>query len=916
MILHWLTSGWRSLIANPLFSLITVISLAIGCCGALLAGSNIKQHLSFEQWVPDGEQIYVVTRRQKEQPQVFGNLPAPSMRQEGPASRRPSTAMSMPMRAAIEGRIAGLDVQTRVVRGGAVLQEDQDEIDRRQQAGPLAPGEIAPPFKGTIYVDDDFFKVFPLEFVEGSGEKLKEPDTIVLTQARAKRLFGNEPAAGQSVEGVQGKSLRVIGVVRDLPVATHLVFESVAGMRAYEQMTAANQAAEERQIVFMAVPAPPGGAARPPALPPMPVLSEWNRFIGGVHYLKRAKDTDPEAFKAAAIRELQAAADIGARQNNQQVPAGVQLVMQQWEYSVVPLLDTHLAGPDVAGIPSTGDITMLTTLAVAAIALLAVSAFNYVTLSLARSLRRRREVAVRKVLGASQGSLIQQYLTESGMVTAIALAIGFALAWFLHPWFARAIGQPETLFDLFDPVFLAISLVGFALLAVAVGAYPALYLSNVRPRTGLGEGGTASPGRIGQAVTAGLLGLQIAAATGLLVVALTMAAQANFIETRPMGFDIKNKFTVNANCSLPDRANAELAQQMMRRCMGGTRELLGQTPEITKVAYFQGQLVAENVNTQAFGRTAQGEEIGRAVRMGVDTEALQFMGAKLLAGRFFDSSSAYDSALIEQRKAMMTMMASMSQAPGAGGPRPPPSPTKVPVIVTKAWLPLLGVATPEEAIGLQIATKPRAQFPFEVVGVVEDWHQRPLKYDVLPIVFVPDAFQGAMIESDSTTADLRNSLTAKWRRITGDERVMVNVTSLEDNLERVYQTDFRLMRAVSGFAVVAIIVAGLGVYGLSAFEMRRRVREIGIRKALGASPMMVGGMVIGRAVVFAGIASLLAWPVGFWLANEWLMDFIYRTELGWVAPLFATLIVIAFVALAVGLSSARAAAMRPAGALQ
>jgi hypothetical protein len=386
MILHWLTTGWRSLIANPLFSLITVASLAIGCCGALLAGSNIKQHLSFEQWVPEGEQIYIITRQQREQMQVFGGPSTMSTsRLEGPGFRRPQTSVQLPMRAAIEDRIPGLAAQARMVRGGPLLLEDQQEIERRQAAGPAPPGELPPPFKGTIYVDDDFFDLFPLQFAEGSAEKLKEPDTIVLTQARAKRLFGDQPAVGQAVEGTQGKSLRVIGVVRDLPVATHLNFESIAGMRSFEMMTAANQATVERQITFMAAPAPAGAAgsapARPAAPPQIPVMNEWSRFVGGIHYLKMAKGADPKDFKAAAIREIQGAADIGAKQQQAGIPQGATIVLPAFDYTVVPLLDVHLGGQELTGMPSTGDITMLTTLAVAAIALLGVSAFNYVTLA-------------------------------------------------------------------------------------------------------------------------------------------------------------------------------------------------------------------------------------------------------------------------------------------------------------------------------------------------------------------------------------------------------------------------------------------------------------------------------------------------------------------------------------------------------
>jgi putative ABC transport system permease protein len=922
MILHWLTAGWRSLIANPLFSLITVVSLAIGCCGALLAGSNIRQHLSFEQWVPDGDRVVYITRKQGEPP---AGSPMAGSRQEGPAFRRPQTMVQMPLKAAIEGRIPGLEVQARLLRGGPLLQEDKEENDRRTAAGPLPPGELAPTFRGTVYVDADFFKIFPMEFVEGSPEALDEPDTVVLTVARARRLFGNEPAVGQTVEGVEGKSLRVIGVVQDLPAETHLAFESVAGVRTLEMIQAA-QSGGPVQVIFSAAPPPPAsgsgsggsgggsGSNSAPRGPQIPQISEWNRFVGGYHYLKMAPDADPKAFMAAANREIQAAADIGAKQtaNSTGAPPGAQIFMPTYDYSVIPLLDMHLAGPDVTGVTSTGDITMLTTLGTAAIALLGVSAFNYVTLSLARSLRRRREVAVRKVLGADRGVLIRQYLTESGLVTAIALVIGFIAAQILHPWFGRAIGQPETLFNLFDPVFLSIAVVVFVLLAVAVGAYPAFYLASVRPRTGLGEGGTASPGRIGQAVTATLIGLQIAAATVLLVVSMTMTAQANYIETRPMGFSIKNKYTVSASCSLNDRVAPDQMQQVIRRCINGTRDVLERTPDVGKPVFYAGNLLSENVTTQAYGRTADGEEIGRAARIGVDTEFLQFMDAKLLAGRFFDSNSGYDMALIEQQRTMMSTMG----IPGAGGQRPV-QPLKAPVIVTRAMLPLLGVDAPEEAVGLQIAQKPRSQYPFEIVGVVEDWQQRPLRYEVLPVVFVPNATQQAIIEvPEGEFLATRDRLTAKWREITSDERATVFMNSLEDTQERIYMTDFRLMRAVSGFAVVSILVAGLGVYGLSAFEMRRRVREIGIRKALGASPVMVGSMVIGRAVLFAGGVSLLAWPVGYWLASDWLADFKYQTPLGWAVLPVASIIVVAFVALAVGLSSARAAAMRPGLALR
>src|SRR5262249_50058864 len=149
------------------------------------------------------------------------------------------------------------------------------------------------------------------------------------------------------------------------------------------------------------------------------------------------------------------AADEGMKQGGQTFtgPGGqkIPIMNPRYDYSAARLLDIHLGGPDVSTIPSTGAKALLITLGTPAFALLVVSAFHYVPPSLARSLRRRREVAVRKVLGADQGALVRHYIAESAIVTAISLVIGFALAQFLHPWFARTIGQPEGLFDLFDP---------------------------------------------------------------------------------------------------------------------------------------------------------------------------------------------------------------------------------------------------------------------------------------------------------------------------------------------------------------------------------------------------------------------------------------------------------------------------------
>jgi putative ABC transport system permease protein len=788
----------------------------------------------------------------------------------------------------------------RVFRGASLLPPDPS-IPTGQPL-PGEPPRTPPP--GSVYVDPEFFDMFGLEFIEGSAQGLSEPNQIVITQTAAKRVFGDASPLGKTTEGANSRLLRVVGVIRDLPLTTHLRFEALSGIRTLEQIEAVNN-------------------ARPNTIPRS--LNDWSTGPGGsvaTTYISARAGIDAKIFAASLKHVVQTMADERMTQKGPPSPDNF-----KYNYDVVPLLGIHLGAPERIPFAGRGDPALLLALGAAALALLGVSAFNYVTLSLARSLRRRREVAVRKVLGAGRGALVRHYLAESSLVTAISLVIGFALAELLHPWFARIIGQPDNLFDLFDPVFLAGSLIVFALLALAVGAYPAFYLSATRPRTALGEGGAASPGRMSQLVTGGLMGLQISAATGLLIIAMTMAAQASFIEHRPMGFETKDRYEIFAPCFFPPETPPEELARMRARCQSGMRNVLSDMRDVSRPAYFEGPLMGGGSLLGSFGRSASGEKLGDSMRVLVDLDFMQTMGAKLLAGRLFDNASAYDRALIDYNMAMRArskstvrvndsgQMSVSSRVDPLAGP-PPQPPARVPVIISRSMLPLLGANTPERAIGQQIFSL-GSETPLEIIGVVEDWQQRPLRFEPYPIIFVPRGGERPVIEIPKASAEsVQSRLTQAWRDYLGNPNATVSFTPLSQTLEGAYRADYLLMSTVSAFALVSIIVAGMGVYGLSAFEMRRRVREIGIRKALGASPYAVAALVIGRALVFAAIAGLIAWPIGLWIADQWLSSFVYRTDLGWAVLPAASFIVVAFVALAVSLSAARAAAIRPSPALR
>jgi putative ABC transport system permease protein len=646
-------------------------------------------------------------------------------------------------------------------------------------------------------------------------------------------------------------------------------------------------------------------------------VNDWGYMLTGGLYMRLADDVDPKAFMATANEQIRTAFNQGQR-TVYSSPEFKQMAAEAAKrgqpmsraedrdsrISLIPIPEIHLSPREATGVTSTGDITMLITLGTAAAALLAVSAFNYVVLSLARGLRRQREVGLRKVLGASSGALTRHYLAEAALVTAISLGIGFALAELLQPWFARALDQPEILFNLYDPLFLLSCVGALALLALIVGAYPALYLASTRPRAGLDSSANQGGSGLGRMVTSGLLGLEMMAATVLLAVALTMVAQARYVAERPLGFRMQGLHAISAGCG--QRSTPVLAPSNLD-CSNTLDRVVRGTPEIKRIAYSQNPSIFTSGSPQPISASAGSQKLGDGFQMSVDTDFLDMTGAKLIAGRMFDKNSAYDRRLIDAYPDI-----------------PLQKFDSVPVIVTRAILPIIGAETPEAAIGRRfLIGQSRWANVYDIVGVVEDWHQRSLKFPVAPIVFIPGGtFMSIVAEiAEDDLPAVQQKLApvggfAAGSFANNNQFIRPSVTPLATSFENTYAADRRLMFAVTGFASVAILVACLGVYGLSAFDMRRRVREIGIRKALGATPAKVAGMVLGRQMLFALASSMLGWPIAWWLSAEWLNQYVYRTSLGLIVLPLATVAVVAFVALAVGLSAGRASAIRPGLALR
>lgn len=834
MLWQWMAGAWRTLKANPFFTLITIASLSIGCCGALLAGANIQQHMSFERWNPVAERVVAL--------RYGGNAPG------APNAAAVGDMLFTTIKEELKGHLPAIEAQSIVLHGasgfGAIVAQQDGE----------------PSLARPLYTDEDFFELFPMRFIEGDmTTALKQPGHVVLTQSEARRRFGSETALGKTIDDkrlLKSRPVVVDGIVPDFPANTRLSGTII--------MRFSDLAAD------MGLP-----------------LDQFFQIDGGTHYLKLAPGVTMEGFVRTGPTQIADAVST-------RIPSGIRL-------SLVPLVEIHLADRLRTGVTSSGDTSLLLTLASAAGVLLVVCVFNYVLLSVARTLRRRPEVAIRKVLGADRGALVVQYLTESAVITGVSLFVGFFLAELLRPLFAQAIGQPDALTNLYDPAFVLCAIAGWIILTLIVSAYPAIYLANTRPRMAL-PAQPSGPPAIVRLLSGGMVGLQVAAATVLAIVAFVMIAQSSYVASRPLGFELRDTYVLRGFC--PQTATDDFDYAGQRLCL---QRFIDQTKSIPGVetsglSTLDADFVADRTLYKVQASPA-GAELGLADQVRLDPSVLKQVKATLLAGRLFYDTSAYDRQLLDH-----------DLTPSA------PPPQRIPAVVTAAMLPMLGAKSPADALGKTffMPTHENAR-SLEVVGVVADWHQRTLRDVVSPIVFVVGqgvrTYPLILLSDGADLKDVEPLLREAWTRVTGMPGSNLELASMQKSFSQAYESDQRLMWTVSAFALVAIIVASLGVFGMTAFDMGRRVRETGVRKALGASTIEVAAGMLKRHLVSAFIASLAAWPIGYWIAREWLLGYAYRTDAAFVVLPIASLAIILIVALAISLNVVRASAVGPARAL-
>ena len=687
---------------------------------------------------------------------------------------------------------------------------------------------------GVALVDPDFEKIFAPRVLAGDlHAALTRPETLALTANTALKVFGSVDAVGRTLQG-DGQTYVVAAVVANPPAATTMPYEALAGTASVIMPP------DQRNFTTGA----------------------WG-FSPGRVYLKLLPGADAGAVLDALRRGLRAS-ELVRRGYAQQVAAlgGRDLI----DYRLQPIADVYLA-PDLNDLFAPhGNRHGVIGLGAVAVLVLLLAATNYVNLATVRTLARQREIAVRKVLGASAPAVARQFLAESVLVCVLATVLGLLLAWLLLPVFADLVQRK--LDGMFNAVSLAATLALGVLLGLAAGAYPTWSALRVRATAALAGRGAGETAR-GLWIRRGLTALQFGVAIGLTATTLAVAWQTRYASTLDPGFDTAPLLMFPAANDMRDPRTRAF------------RDAVARLPGVAGVSVSHLPFsVGHNIVTmRRAGGTATDINL-----YAVSPEFFDVYGVKPVAGRLY--SPALDKFGNDDR-----------------------------VVINAAAARQLGFPTPRDAVG-QMVTDNMGEKPKQVVGVAPDLRQRSARDGQQPSVFyLNDRVGGFTVRCNGDVDAVRRAIEALWPRYFPNEPVdVVRMPTLITDI--FYADDLRLAKLLAASSAIATAIAAFGIYVLAAYSVRRREREIVLRKLYGAGSAAIAQLVAREFAALVGAGAVLGLPFAWVAIQRWLAAFTERAPIGaWT--LVAALLVAGVVALVSTLRHSLAAVrIRPASALR
>ncbi len=541
---------------------------------------------------------------------------------------------------------------------------------------------------------------------------------------------------------------------------------------------------------------------------------------------------------------------------------------------LTPVRDVHLYANTTSNVSAQGSPTYLYILAAIAVFTLLIACINFMNLSTARSSKRSAEVGVRKVLGAEKKSLIWQFLGESVLMSLIAFAIAIGLTQLLLPLFSRVSGK-EFSYSIVQHTFL---LLGFLLLALVTGliagSYPAFYLSSFAPVKVLKGKMNSSLAAISLRKT--LVVFQFVISVVLIIASVVISNQMRYLHTKDLGFAKEQQIILplrSANAkNIYASLKTELSQKAQVTSTGGTM-------------YYPGIMNPSDMGLYKEGTNVNNSKL---VHMNwVDEDLLKTLDIKPAAGRLFSKEF--------------------------------PTDTNFKIILNEQGINDLGFKNAQDAVSKHVMFDWRGEtYRWEIIGVVKNFHFKDLHEPVQPYGFQLNSnpSYNYLIVHASTT-DMKGTLKSietSWTKLNPNEPF--EYSFLDQDFFKNYEAEERLSSIVGYFTIIAILISCLGLFGLAAFSAEQRIKEIGVRKVLGASVGSIVSLLSKDFLKLVAIAIVIASPLAWFAMNKWLQDFAYRTNIGWQVFLLTAAIAICIAVLTVSFQAIRAAVSNPVKSLR
>ena len=791
MFENYIRVACRNLVRNKLYSVISILGLAIGLAGCLLIIGYISHELSFESCHKFKDRIYRVDGYYVvgESHVSMANISPPI----GPAMRDalPEIEFLARFRRLWDAKIA--------LSENLIIEESK-----------------------FLVAESDLLNIFAIPLKEGNPKTaLEAPFSVIISEQIKNEYFRNQNPVGKTIKVNDEFDCQITGVFQNLPDNTQLKTNFIASYTTLEKI------GED--------------------------LTNWMAILNDYTYLLLQENADPAKVE-------------------QKIPALLQEHMGEdagkLDLRLQSLKRIYLHSNLSYELPPNGDLTYIYIFSCIAVIILVIASINFINLATARTSHRMKEVGVRKVLGAFRPHLVRQFLSESLLITIIAMVLGIILFELALPQLEAFLDRDLAINIYNNPAILMSILAMIIVVGLLSGSYPAFILSKFQPNVVLRGGASGMTSK--PVMRRILVALQFTIAIILVSTTFLIYKQIQFAGTTDMGFDKENIVIL----SFDDKLDADTIHLLKKEIIDKTRV---SKASAIKVAPGGSNYILSPIRSEH----KPDEEPVLLSFFYIDSDFLSTFDIDLLDGRNFSEEIAADAdnSLILNEVAVKTF--ELDNPVGARL--------------------LMGSKDAE----------------YNVIGVVKDFHNVTLRNDIPPLALrmkldgvLRIAVKLPKGEETATLAEIKdvyNQVIPSYP---------LDYTFLDDHLRRDFEGEQKMGTLFTTFSMLAIFVACLGLFGLAAFMAERRTKEIGIRKVLGATVSSILQLLYKEFFLLIIIANCIACPVAYYMGNQWLQSFAYKTPIGWTIFALSGCIVLAIALLTVSYQAIRAAGSNPTNSLR